>query len=86
MFEHAYQFWVNFDIFVLSALFQLVFHLLNVHIANCFVFLISQEDGEPRDSILEGHLEDKAVMEMAGRGRYSEGYRDDKPTDLEFQN
>ncbi|XP_055300789.1 MTOR-associated protein MEAK7 isoform X2 [Sitodiplosis mosellana] len=44
------------------------------------------EDGEPRDSILEGHLEDKAVMEMAGRGRYSEGYRDNKPTDIEFQN
>lgn len=51
-----------------------------------FRLITQQEDGEPRDSILEGHLEDKAVMEMAGRGRYSEGYRDDKPTDLEFQN
>ena len=52
-----------------------------------FYFSASQEDDEePRDSILEGHLEDKAVMEMAGRGRYSEGYRDDKPTDIEFQN
>lgn len=47
--------------------------------------IISQEE-ELRDSILEGHLEDKAVLEMAGRGRYSEGYRDDKPSDLEFQN
>lgn len=56
------------------------------HCTNFLFFSHLQEDSEPRDSILEGHLEDKAVMEMAGRGRYSEGYRDDKPTDLEFQN
>lgn len=44
-----------------------------------------QEEGQ-RDSILEGNTEDKAVLEMAGRGLYSEGFRGDKPTDLEFQN
>lgn len=37
------------------------------------------------DSILDGHLEERAVLELAGRGRVSEGYRD-KPSDLEFQN
>lgn len=38
------------------------------------------------DSILDGNTEDKAVLELAGRGRYSEGYRDDKPSDIDFQN
>lgn len=37
------------------------------------------------DSILDGNIEEKAVLEMAGRGCYSEGFRD-KPSDLEFQN
>lgn len=37
------------------------------------------------DSILDGNTEDKAVLELAGRGRYSEGFRD-KPSDIEFQN
>lgn len=35
-------------------------------------------------SILDGNVEEKAILELAGRGRYSEGYRD-KPSDLEFQ-
>lgn len=38
------------------------------------------------DSILDGNIEDKAVLELAGRGRYSEGFRDGKPSDVEFQN
>lgn len=49
----------------------------------CF---FSQDEEQQMDSILSGHTEDKVIMEMAGRGRYSEGYRDDKPSDIEFQN
>lgn len=44
------------------------------------------QDEARMDSILDGNIEDKAVLEMAGRGLYSEGFREDKPTDLEFQN
>lgn len=51
-----------------------------------FFIIPTQDEEQQMDSILSGHTEDKVIMEMAGRGRYSEGYRDDKPTDLEFQN
>lgn len=33
--------------------------------------------------ILDGNVEEQAILELAGRGRFSEGYRD-KPSDIDF--
>lgn len=34
-------------------------------------------DGPSERSVLDGNLEEKAILEMAGRSQYSEGYRDE---------
>lgn len=33
-------------------------------------------DGSPERSVLDGNLEEKAMLEMAGRPQYSDGYRE----------
>lgn len=37
-----------------------------------------QESASEQDSILSGNLEEKAILEMAGRQQYSEGLREEK--------
>lgn len=37
-----------------------------------------QESASEQDSILSGNLEEKAILEMAGRQQYSDGLREEK--------
>lgn len=39
---------------------------------NFFLF----QDGSPERSVLDGNLEEQAILELAGRKQYSDGYRD----------
>lgn len=41
-----------------------------------FVCLFSYQDGSPERSVLDSNLEEKAILELAGRKQYSDGYRD----------
>lgn len=42
-----------------------------------------QDETGNGNSILDGNVEEQAILELAGRGRVSEGYRD-KPSDIDF--
>lgn len=75
----------NEDVRHLESKFQTIDFLNIEKLQKVILFCFFKDDEGQMDSILDGHLEERAVLEMAGRGRVSEGYRD-KPTDLEFQN
>lgn len=40
-------------------------------------FFYLKQDGSNERSILDGNLEEKAILEMVGRRQYSEGYREE---------
>lgn len=40
-------------------------------------FLFKQDESGQGRSILDGNVEEQAILELSGRGRVSEGYRDE---------
>lgn len=49
----------------------------------CDICMKFQDETGNGNSILDGNVEEQAILELAGRGRVSEGYRD-KPSDIDF--
>lgn len=48
-------------------------------------FKFVQDESVNGGSILDGNIEERAILEMAGKGRFSEGFQEG-PLDMEFQN